>query len=104
MDVDRAAVHVPEVRGRCDNYVNGAELRWANEALMNGGGVGEPSFSRLVAQGRLQMVMDFRVNATGEPADVHRHERQMSVCSLSKVTSASAVCCAEIRRKLRVSP
>lgn len=81
IDVEGA---VPEVRGRCDFYLNG-ELRWAIEVLINGSGVGE-HISRLESNGKYvglayndYVVVDFRVNATGKPTNVMRHDRRMSV-------------------------
>jgi hypothetical protein len=75
---------VPEVRGRCDFYLNG-ELRWAIDVLINGSGVGE-HISRLESNGKYvgltyndYVVVDFRVNATGKPTNVMRHDRRMSV-------------------------
>lgn len=50
MDVDRAA-QLPEVKGRCDYYLNGG-LRWAVEVLINGSGVGE-HLARLVDVGQV---------------------------------------------------
>jgi hypothetical protein len=83
MDVEGAA-SLPEVKGRCDYYLNG-ELRWAIEALINGSGVGE-HLSRLEGHGKYvglaytdYLVIDFRVNATGEPTNVQRHKHRMSV-------------------------
>jgi len=49
MDVEGAA-NLPEGKGRRDIYLDG-ELRWAIEALINGGGVGE-HLSRLEGQGK----------------------------------------------------
>ncbi len=85
MDVDRAA-HLPEVKGRCDYYLNG-NLRWAVEVLICGSGWGE-HMSRLVGQGKYvglayadYLVVDFRANATGNPTtcNVQRHARRISV-------------------------
>eukprot|EP00597_Dinobryon_sp_UTEXLB2267_P016680 CAMPEP_0201094074 /NCGR_PEP_ID=MMETSP0812-20130820/2494_1 /ASSEMBLY_ACC=CAM_ASM_000668 /TAXON_ID=98059 /ORGANISM="Dinobryon sp., Strain UTEXLB2267" /LENGTH=575 /DNA_ID=CAMNT_0047346531 /DNA_START=21 /DNA_END=1748 /DNA_ORIENTATION=+ len=73
-----------EIEGRCDFYING-ELRWAIEALINGNGVGE-HLARLEGQGKYvqlnyqdYLVVDFRVNATGEPTNVQKHRRRLSV-------------------------
>ncbi len=83
IDVDQAA-HLPEVKGRCDYYLNG-NLRWAVEVLISGSGWGE-HISRLVGQGKYvglayadYLVVDFRANATGNPTNVQRHVRRMSV-------------------------
>lgn len=82
--MEEGVMSQPEVRGRCDYYVNG-ELRWALEALVNGTGVGE-HMSRLEGQGKYvglnyndYLVIDFRVNATGDPTPVQRRSRRMSV-------------------------
>lgn len=84
MDVDRVA-HLPEVEGSCDYYLNGGELRWAIEAVLIDSGAGE-HLSRLVGQRKYVslhytdfLVIDFRVNATGEPTNVERHDHRMSV-------------------------
>jgi hypothetical protein len=83
MDAERAA-HLPEARGRCDYYLSG-ELRWAVEALISDSGRGE-HVSRLEGQAKYvgldyadYLVIDFRVNATGEPTNVQRHARRMTV-------------------------
>ena len=83
MDVDQVDP-LPEVKGRCDYYLN-SDLRWAIEVLISGTGVGE-HLARLVGEGKYvglgfadYLVVDFRVNATGEPSDVERHKRRMSV-------------------------
>jgi len=59
------------VKGRCDFYLNG-ELRWALEALINGNGVKDLAPNDY-------LVIDFRVNDTGEPTNVERHEHRMTV-------------------------
>eukprot|EP01033_Poteriospumella_lacustris_P016614 gene16614-11886_t len=68
MDVDEADP-LPEVKGRCDYYLN-SDLRWAIEVLISGTGVGE-HLARLVGEGKYvglgfadYLVVDFRVNAT----------------------------------------
>jgi hypothetical protein len=72
------------VTGRCDFYINGG-LRWAIEALINGDAVGE-HIARLEGGGKYEglayvdyVVVDFRVNATGNATNVWRHAHRMSV-------------------------
>jgi hypothetical protein len=80
----KEAASLLEVKGRCEYYLNGG-LRWAIEALINGNDVGE-HLSRLEGGGKYvglnysdYLVVDFRVNANGEPTNVQRHQRRMSV-------------------------
>ncbi len=78
------ATQLPEVKGRWDYYLNG-NLRWVIEALMCGRGWGE-HMSRLEGQDRYvglayadYLMVDFQANATGNPTNVQRHVRRMSV-------------------------
>lgn len=85
---------LPPVKGRCDYYLGGA-LQWVVEVLLTGSGTssgydsgaGEP-LSRLESdtEGKYvglaytdHLIVDIRVNATGEPTPVQRNERRMSV-------------------------
>eukprot|EP01033_Poteriospumella_lacustris_P008075 gene8079-5817_t len=89
MDEDRAAPQPEVVPGRCEFYLHG-DLRWAVEVLIaghgGGGGGGGEHVSRLLGPSQYVglactdfLVVDVHVNATGEPTEVHRHERRMSV-------------------------
>jgi hypothetical protein len=107
MDVEGAA-SLPEVKGRCDFYLNG-ELRWAIEALINGSGVGE-HLSRLESHGKYVgldytdfLVIDFRVNASGEPTNVSRHEHRMSVFFKRGDFSYCSVLCGVEQRAERIN-
>lgn len=89
---------LPPVSGRCDYFLNGT-LRWAIEALINGSSVGE-HLSRLESEGKYvgldyvdYLVVDFRVNATGEPTNVRRHEHRMSVFFQQGDFSCCSVLC-----------
>ena len=88
MDEAPAAPLPSVVPGRCEFYLHG-DLRWAVEVLIGGhggGGGGGEHVSRLLSPSQYVglaftdfVVVDVHVNATGEPTDVHRHERRMSV-------------------------
>ena len=74
-------------------------LRWAIEALINGSGVGE-HLSRLESEDKYvgldyadYLVVDFRVNAAGEPTNVRRHEHRMSVFFQQGDFSCCSVLC-----------
>jgi hypothetical protein len=87
---DRAAPLPSAVPGRCEFYLHG-NLRWAVEVLIsghNGGGGGgggdggEEHVSRLLGPSQYVGLAysDFLVvDVIGEPTEVHRHERRMSV-------------------------
>lgn len=99
---------LPAVKGRCDYYLNG-DLRWAVEALINGRGAGE-HLSRLVDQDKYvglgytdYVVIDFRMNDTGEPTHVRQHERRMSVFFKKGDFSFCTVLCGHQKEAERIT-
>jgi hypothetical protein len=75
----------PTINGEIDFYLNG-KLRWGIELLVNGEGIGEhisrfePHNGKYVALGvNDYVVVDFRRNTSGNPTNIRRHPKRISV-------------------------
>jgi len=73
------------IAGEIDFYLNGS-LRWGIELLVNGDGIGEHLFRFSPPNGKYvslavndYAIVDFRRNATGQPTNISKHPKRVSV-------------------------